>query len=134
MRIGFQPVLDLSDGLLDIISKIDVDMSYRRVSSLIDADDGVKQFVDPSSRPCRGGDDRHADHLAEELAVEADTGTVEFVDHVQGYDHAAVHVDKLGGQIEISFEIRSIHHINYNVRSFITEIFPDIEFLRRVGG
>ena len=54
--------------------------------------------------------------------------------HVQGHNDTQVHVDKLGGKVEVSLKIRGVHYIHHDVRNVFDKILPYIEFLRAVCG
>ena len=105
VRVEFKAVLDFCEGVLDVGPEVYMDMPYRRVGAFIDAYHCIQELVDSFARPCRGRHDRHSDHLSEGFIVEFFAGTLDFVIHIEGNDHAAVHVDQLGCKVEISFKV-----------------------------
>ena len=53
--------------------------------------------------------------------------------HVHGHDHAEVHVDDLGRQVEISLEVGGVHHVDDHVGNIVDQILADVQLLRAVG-
>ena len=48
---------------------------------------------------------------------------LEGIVHVECNDHADVHVDELGSQIQVSFQITGIYDIYYDIGSFFNDVF-----------
>ena len=57
----------------------------------------------------------------------------QFVEHVEGDNHRHIHVDELGGQIEIALEIAGINHVDDDVWMFLDDVFTHIEFFGCIG-
>ena len=57
---------------------------------------------------------------------------LEGIVHVECNDHADVHVDELGSQIQVSFQITGIYDIYYDIGSFFNDVFSDVKFFRTV--
>ena len=57
----------------------------------------------------------------------------QFVIHVQRHDHRHIHVDELGCEVEVTFQVRGIHHVDDDIRCLLDDIFSYIEFFRRVS-
>ncbi len=75
------------------------------------------------------GNNGHAYHFAQKFVVDSVARFLEFVVHVEGYHHLAVHVDQLGCEVKVAFEIGRHNHIYDHIGSFVLEITAYIEFL-----
>jgi len=58
---------------------------------------------------------------------------LQLVVHVQGYDHAHVHVDELGRQVEVALQIAGIDDIDDHVGSFVDDEFAHIALFGGIG-
>ena len=105
IRVGFEQVFQLLQCALDVVTEIDMDMSYRFFSPFIHTYHGVEQLIDSLSGFCRRGHYGDTYHLAECLEVKIVAVTLKLVVHVQSYHHASVHIYQFGGQIQVTFEI-----------------------------
>ena len=57
----------------------------------------------------------------------------QFVIHIQCDDHTHIHVNQLGGKIEITFQVGRVCHIDDYIRSFFNDMFAYIKFFRSIG-
>ena len=80
-----------------------------------------------------GGYHRYTQETTQGGKVEAVAALFKFVEHVQGTYHRQVHVDELGGEVEIAFEIARIKHVDDDVRRFLYDLSPHVELFRTVG-
>ncbi len=109
-------------------------VAYRGLGAFIDAYHGVKQFVDAAAALGCGRDYGHSYHLAESAVVELCAVALQLVIHVEGYHHGAVHVDKLGGEVEVALEIGAVNHVDDYVGGLVAQIASDIQLFGRIGG
>ena len=103
-----------------------------RVALFIYLDDGIEKLVYSFSVTADSRHNRHSEKITKLLYVQLVTLRKKFIIHVHGHDDPEVHVDKLGGEIEVSLKVRCIHHIDYHIRHVFYQILPDIEFFRTV--
>ena len=109
-----------------------MDVSCIRISHLVNFDDSVKKIFNAISRGGNSWNDRHTEHFAKILVIKFDSTTLQLIKHIQVYNHRPVHIDKLSGQIKIPLKIGSNHHIDYDIRCFLSEITHHIKLLRRI--
>ena len=130
-----EEMFDAVDALLQTAGVVDVDVASQRFVGgvLIDCHDGFQQVVDSFSRAADGRHKGHAQQTRELAMVQFVTAGKEFIVDVERHDHGKVHVNQLRCQVEITFQIGGIQHIDDDVGKFFDEIFPDVEFLGRVG-
>ena len=112
---------------------LDCTLLLHEVGPLIQADDDVEQVVDASSRPADSRHDRHAQQFAQPVDVEFVSAVLQRVEHVEGDDHAHVHVDELCGEVEVAFQVARIHHVDDHVGCLLDDVFPHIKLLGTVG-
>ena len=122
------------DALLQFRPVVDMDMACHDVLvALIDFDDGIEQRVDAGSVPADGRTDRHAEQPAQLVDVEAVAFLLQFVVHVQRHHHPEVHVDELGGQVEVAFQVGGVHHVDDDIGHLLDEVLPHVQFFRGIG-
>ena len=122
-------------ALLKFMPVIDVDVACKaRRGILIHLHDGIEEFFHSPSVPADRGAYRHTEQVAQLPDIYAVSLSLEFVVHVKGHDHPEVHVDQLGGQVEIALYVGSVHHVQHDVRSALEQVPADVEFFRTVGG
>ena len=100
---------------------------------LVDLDDGVEQPVDALPAAADGGYHRHAEQMSEGDGVEPVSAGLQLVVHVHGHDHAEVHVDDLGRQVEIALEVGGVHHVDDHIGDIVDQVLADVQLLRAVG-
>ena len=57
----------------------------------------------------------------------------QFVVHVEGDNHAHVHVDQLAGQVQVAFQVGSVDYVDHDVWLFFFQMLADVEFFRGIG-
>ena len=62
------------------------------------------------------------------------TGFFQNIGHINRHQHRYAQLHNLGGQIQVSFNIRTVHNIDNGVRPLRDQIIPGYHFLQRVGG
>ena len=55
------------------------------------------------------------------------------VKHIQGTHHLHVHIDQLGGEIEVSLQITGIDDVDNDIGCLVNDLFTYIQLLRTVG-
>ena len=103
--VALEQVDQGAHGTLDILSQGDVYMTHLLVTLLIYIDDGVEEVVDTLAVAGHHRHHRHAYHLPQGGIVESRARRAQLVVHIEGNHHRAVHVDKLGGEIEVALKI-----------------------------
>ena len=77
-----------------------------------------------------GRQHRHTEQLTELYVIQRVPASFQFVVHVKRDNHAHVHVNKLGSEVEITFQVACIHHVDDNVRCFLDDVFTHIKLFR----
>lgn len=80
-----------------------------------------------------GRQHRHAKQLTEFYVIQRVPACFQFVVHVKRDNHAHVHVNQLGGEIQVPFQIGRVHHINNDIRSFVDDVMAHINLFGRIG-
>ena len=75
-----------------------------------------------------------AEECAELLGVELVAAVAELVVHVEGYDHGHVHVDELGGEIEVALQVAGVDDVDDDVGVLLYDVFSHVELFGRVCG
>ena len=73
--------------------------------SLVGCDDFSEELVDAPTGGEHRGNHWHAEQFGQFLVVDVVASLLGFVEHVQCTNHAEMHVDELGSEIEIAFQI-----------------------------
>ena len=132
--VGLQVALYVADAVLYLVSVVDVQVAGGLVGVFVDLYDGLEQVFHAFAALERGGHHRHAEQGGENLAVHVVAAALKLVVHVQGAHHAQVHVQKLGGQIEVALNVRRVHHVDDHVGRLFRQVLAHIQFLGRVAG
>ena len=131
--VGVEFLTHLVDAGFQFLAVVDVNVADGVVLALVDLDNLAEQVVDTLARTPFGGDDGHTEQRRELVAVELVAMFLELVEDVQRHHHRDVHVDKLGGEVEIAFQVGGVDHVEDDVGMFLYDMFADIEFFGRVG-
>ena len=67
------------------------------------------------------------------MVVQFVAAVLQGIVHVQCHYHAHVHINKLGSEVEITFQVACIHYVDDNVGRFLDDVFTYIELFRTVG-
>ena len=95
MFVGLQELLYLADAVLNLVTIVDMDVARGTLRVLIHLDDGLEQLLHAHARLERRGHHRHAEERGKRLQVYLVAPALELVVHIQGTDHAHIHVDEL---------------------------------------
>ena len=67
------------------------------------------------------------------MIVERVAGGAQLVVHVERHDHAQVHVDELGGEVEVAFQVGTVDDVDDDVGRLVDEVAADVKLLGAVG-
>ena len=117
----------VGNAVFNLMTVVDMQVTGRLAGALVYLDDGSEEFFHTLAALKRSGYHRHTEKTTECVEIEMVATTLEFVVHVQGADHADVHVDKLGGEVEIALDVGGIDHVDDHVGHLFCEMFTHIE-------
>ncbi len=112
--------------------RIDVTVLVEIVNTLIHIDYDVEKQVDTLACAEHCGNHWHTEELTEFAVVELIATLFKLVEHVEGANHAQVHIHKLGCKVEVALDVACVHHVYHHVGSFFYNLFAHIEFLGTV--
>ncbi len=141
---GGVPVTDLlvfedqvaqpDDAPFDFRTVIDMEMSGDgRVRVLIDPDDRIEQLRDAPAVAAHRRAHGHAQQAAQLGRIQPVPLVLQLVIHVEGHHGPEVHVDDLGRQVQVPFDVRGVHDIDHHVRHRIDQVLAHIQLLRGIG-
>ncbi len=113
--------------------RVDVAILVEIVNALIHIDDDVEKQVDTLACAEHSGHHGHAEQLSEFAVVEFVAALFELVEHIECANHAQVHVDQLGGEIQVALDVARIHHVYHHVGSFFYYLLAHIKLFGTVG-
>ena len=105
----------------------------QKITTLVNADDNMEKLFYAFSGATDGRQHRHAKQLTELYVIQRVPACFQFVVHVKRDNHAHVHVNQLGGEIQVPFQIGRVHHINNDIRSFVDDVMAHINLFGRIG-
>ena len=132
--VGLQEFLYLADTVLNLVAVVDMDVARGALRVLIYLDDGLEQLLDAHARLERRGHHRHAEERGERLQVDRVAAPLKLVVHIEGADHADVHVDELRRQIEVALQVRGVDDVDDHIGHLLSQVLAHVEFLGRVAG
>ena len=100
----------------------------KEIAPFVNADNYMKQFVNPLPATTDRRYHRRTKELPKHHIVQCIATGCQFIVHIERDYHTHVHVNQLGGEIKVPFQIGRIYHIDYNVRSFINDMTANINF------
>ena len=106
--VSLQLPLDIGDSVFYLMPVIDMYVAEAGVFALLSfvrLDDGVEQFFHSAAVLEDRRHHRNAKQFAKLVVVNMVSAFLRLVIHVQGANHAYVHVDELGGQIEVALQV-----------------------------
>ncbi len=78
----------------------------------------LKQLFNTISFGADGRYDWNPDHFRQRMVIEFIPLINHFVMHVQCNDHFYIHIDQLGGEVKISFQVFTVENIDYHIWHF----------------
>ena len=132
--VGLQVFLDVADAVLNLMPVVDVEVARELAGALVDLNDSSEELLDTFAILERGGNHRHTEEVAQGGDVYMVATTLKLIIHVEGADHADVHIHQLGGQIEVALKVGGIDDIDDHIGHRLRQVLPHIELLGRVAG
>ena len=129
-------LLHVADAVLNLVTVVDMDMSrvgMVALHALVEADDGMEEFLHTAPRGEDRGHHRYAEEAGELLHAEGVAPLLGLVVHIERTDHGDVHVDELGGEVEIALEVTGVDDVDDEVGRMVDELLANVEFLWRIG-
>ena len=134
--ICLQIFLDMLDAVLYLMSVVDVDMAIVSAGiflAFVEFDDGLEELIHASTIGEDGRNHRDTEEFAQFVVVDVIATLFGFIKHVEGTDHADVHVYQLGGEIEVALQVAGIDDIDHDIRRMLDELLAHIKLFRRIG-
>ena len=126
--------LDSVNAFFQLGPVVDMDMSCEfRVALRINLYDSVEQLWNTCSVAAHCRADRHTEKITELFYIQLIALVLEFIVHVQRHNDPEVHVNDLGGQVQVSLNIGRVHDIDDNIRNIVNQVLADVQFLRAVS-
>ena len=94
----------------------------------------MEKQVHVHTRLERSGYHWHTEERAEGVDIEFVAPFFELIIHVEGANHAYVHIHQLCSQVKVAFDVGGIDHVDDDIRFFLEQVFPDIQLLRTIAG
>ena len=91
------------------------------------------QFIDALVLHCGNRHHRNAQRLFQRVYVDRAAVFAHLVHHVQRQHHRHIQLDQLNGQIQVSFDVRSVQYVDDPVRALLQQKFARHDFLAGVG-
>ena len=124
------------DTMFYLMSVIDVDMAIVSVGiflAFVEFDDGLEELIHASTIGKDGRNHRDTEELAQLVVVDVIATFFGFIKHVEGTDHADVHVYQLGGEIEVAFQVAGVDDVDDDIWRMLDELLAHIKLFRRIG-
>ena len=131
-----QVILYLGNAVLYLMTMLDVDVAEVGVGtlrSLIHLNHLMEEFLHTATRGEHRGLHGHTKEARQGIEVDVVASLLRLVKHIEGHHHTNVHIDELGGQVEIALEVRSVDHINHHIGGLLNQLLANIQFLGRIG-
>ena len=124
-------LFDVGDRVLDAAGE---GVHRDRLRVLCRVDRGLRRLHDPGALQRRNLDDLAAELAAELGRVDLVAVLAHDVHHVDGDDDRDAELGELGGQVQVSLEVRAVDDVQDDVRAFADQVISGDHFLQRVGG
>ena len=102
------------------------------VGTFVNTDNNVKKIFDAFARTRNGRNHRNTKEFTQFHVIQRVATGFQFIVHIERHHHTHVHVNQLGSEVQITFQIGRIYHIDNNVRCFINNMMTDIHFFRTI--
>ena len=132
-RILAYEFFNLSYLSFEQCSMIDMYVSGYLLLTFCYLNDLMEELLHPFASLAHGGHDGCAKQDAQLLHVELVATFAQFVIHVEGDNHGHVHVDELGGQVEVTLQVGGIDDVDDKVGVLLDDVLSYIELLGGVG-
>ena len=101
--------------------------------AFVEFDDGFEELIHASTIGEDGRNHRDTEEFAQFVVVDVIATFFGFIKHVEGTDHADVHVYQLGSEIEVALQVAGVDDVDDDIRRMLDELLAHIEFFRRIG-
>lgn len=108
-------------------------LMVEEVAAFVNIDNHMEQLFNAFSATADRRQHRDSEQLAELYIIQRVSTGFQLIVHVQCNHHAHIHVNQLGGEIEIAFQVGRVYNIDNDIRRFIDNVPADIDFFGRVG-
>ena len=124
-------LFDVGDGVLDRAGE---GVHRDGLGALGGADGSLGSVHDAVALECGDLDDLAAKLTGELLDVDLITVLADDIHHVDGDDHGDAELSELGGEIQVTLEVRAVDDVQDRVGTLGDEVVTGDDFLQRVGG
>ena len=124
-------LFDVGDGVLDRAGE---GVHRDGLGALGGADGSLGSIHDAVALECGDLDDLAAKLTGELLDVDLITVLADDIHHVDGDDHGDAELSELGGEIQVTLEVRAVDDVQDRVGTLGDEVVTGDDFLQRVGG
>ena len=124
-------LFDVGDGVLDRAGE---GVHRDGLGALGGADGSLCSVHDAVALECGDLDDLAAKLTGELLDVDLITVLADDIHHVDGDDHGDAELSELGGEIQVTLEVRAVDDVQDRVGTLGDEVVTGDDFLQRVGG
>ena len=124
-------LFDVGDGVLDRAGE---GVHRDGLGALGGADGNLGSVHDAVALECGDLDDLAANLTGELLDVDLITVLADDIHHVDGDDHGDAELSELGGEIQVTLEVRAVDDVQDRVGTLGDEVVTGDDFLQRVGG
>ena len=134
--ICLQIFLDMLDTMFYLMSVVDVDMAIVSAGiflAFVEFDDGLEELVHASAIGEDGRNHRDTEEFAQFVVVDVIATLLGFIKHIEGADHADVHIYQLCGEIEIALQVAGVDDVDDDIWRMLDELLAHIEFFWRIS-
>ena len=124
-------LFDVGDGVLDRAGE---GVHRDGLGALGGADGSLGSVHDAVALECGDLDDLAAKLTGELLDVDLITVLADDIHHVDGDDHGDAELGKLGGEIQVTLEVRAVDDVQDRVGTLTDQVVTGDDFLQRVRG
>ena len=126
----------MGDTVFYLMSVVDMDMAIVVVVTLTVLEDVhhlAHQFLQAPTRFKRCRHHRHTHQRRQRVDIKMVAAAFRLVKHVQGYHHTQVHIHQLRRQIQVTFNIRRIYHVDDDIWRLFHQLLSNVQFFGRIG-
>ena len=133
MFVGLQIFLDMTDTVFYFVAIVDMQVARGLAGTFVHLNNGTEKFLHAIAILKRRGYHRHTKQGAEGFDIHLVATTLKLVVHIQSAHHADVHIYQLGGQIEVTLQVRGIDDIDNDIGHLFCKMFAHVELFRRIA-
>ena len=91
------------------------------------------RFHDPGTLQGRDLHNPAAELLCEISCVQLIAVLFDHIHHIDGYDNRNAQFNKLGGQVQVAFQVCAVNDIQDRVGTLVNQVIPGYHFFQRIG-